>query len=135
MDALNTSLFDQMRQRMDWLDQRQRVLAQNIANADTPGYRPRDLRPGREGNRPEPNAFSVALRTTDQGHQLGALRSPAHPATRAQRRSFEVTPTGNGVVLEEQMAKVGETAIAYKTTTQLYKKYIGLMKLALSAKG
>ncbi|QNT68118.1 flagellar basal body rod protein FlgB [Defluviicoccus vanus] len=44
IESTRTSLFAQMQARLDWLDRRQGVLAQNIANADTPGYRPQDLK-------------------------------------------------------------------------------------------
>ncbi len=44
MDAASPELFGAIKQRLRWLGQRQEVLARNIANSDTPGYRPRDLR-------------------------------------------------------------------------------------------
>jgi len=45
MDLNEIPLFRALGQRMSWLTRRQEVLAQNIANADTPGYVPRDLDP------------------------------------------------------------------------------------------
>ena len=39
-------IFQALVRRMQWLGQRQNVLAQNIANTDTPGYRPQDLKHG-----------------------------------------------------------------------------------------
>ena len=38
-------IFSMLRTRMNWHQERQRLLAENVANADTPGYRPRDLAP------------------------------------------------------------------------------------------
>ena len=45
MDLTQIPLFEMLTRRMSWLNERQKVLAQNIANADTPHYVPRDLEP------------------------------------------------------------------------------------------
>jgi flagellar basal-body rod protein FlgB len=45
MNWSTVSPIGPIKQRLEWLGQRQQVLAGNIANADTPGYVPRDLRP------------------------------------------------------------------------------------------
>ena len=50
------------------------------------------------------------------------------------KRPFETTPMGNSVVLEEQMAKVGETGVNYKLATNLYRKHIGMLRMALGTK-
>lgn len=135
MEAPQASLFDRMKARMDWLDQRQRVLAQNIANADTPGYRPNDLKPFRPETLAEQGSFAVKMLQTDPAHQLGGKAHLSQGGEVKMRRTFEVAPAGNAVDLEEQMAKIGETTIAHSTTTALYRKYLGLMKTALNAKG
>src|SRR5712692_11335138 len=44
MDLGNIPLFKAMMSRMAWLTERQQVLAQNVANADTPNFKPRDLK-------------------------------------------------------------------------------------------
>lgn len=134
MDPTRTSLFEQMKARMDWLDHRQRVLAQNIANADTPGYQPRDLK-AFDINRPiDSGPFAVTLRETVAGHQ-GSTHATRQADEAKERKAYEIAPAGNAVDLEEQMAKVGDTAIAHKTTSELYRKYLGLMKTVLNAKG
>ncbi len=51
------------------------------------------------------------------------------------QRVDEVAPAGNAVDLEEQMAKVNETAIAHNLTTQLYRKYLNLVRIAATARG
>lgn len=119
---------------MDWLDQRQRVLAHNIANADTPGFRPSDLKPLEFDTPTGQGTFAVVMQQTAAGHQ-GSTTASHHPKEVEMRRTYEVAPAGNAVDLEEQMAKVGETTIAHKTTTELYRKYLGLIKTVLNAKG
>ena len=43
MDLANSPFFGLLRTRLDQLSQRQRLITENIANASTPGYVPRDL--------------------------------------------------------------------------------------------
>jgi len=131
MDLGKTALFDIMKGRFAWLSQRQQVLARNIANADTPGYRPRDL---------ESFGFDEMVRS-QAGHlnmemtspvQLGGQRQTGHAfKERENRRPFETSPSGNAVILEEQMAKVNETSVAHKLTAQLYRKHLGMIRMAL----
>src|SRR3546814_18010246 len=45
MDLNQLPMFDLLTRRMKWLSERQEVLAQNIANANTPDYTPQDLKP------------------------------------------------------------------------------------------
>lgn len=131
MDLLQIPLFAASRQRLAWLDRRQEVLAHNVANADTPGYRPRDIEPfafeavvRRQGER-------LALQVSDDGHRTGTQRSEAAFGDASQRRPYETAPAGNAVILEEQMAKVNETALAHDAATGLYRKYLGMIRLAI----
>lgn len=134
MDAKLT-LFAAVQKRMSWLGQRQQILAQNIANADTPDYRPLDLKEG---------AFATLLSKRLQPVQLAASR-PGHITTAAaderpfrdeeQDEVYEVTPSGNAVVLEEQMVKVQETQMDYQTMVNLYRKHIQMIRTALGRGG
>jgi flagellar basal-body rod protein FlgB len=135
MDFGGTPLLELMKTRLDWLDQRQQVLARNIANADTPAYRPRDVVPLRFNDLLAPERPGVSVVTTDPAHLAGdgGLQS-ADPQARPVRRVFETAPAGNGVILEEQMAKVNETAADHRLVTQLYRKYLGMARLALGSK-
>ncbi len=115
---------------MQWLDQRQQVLAQNIANADTPGYAPRDLSPfaaelARQGN--------AGLSRTQPGHQAGP-RGTA-PIARPDRERHETTIDGNRVAIDEQLMKVSDTEIHQGLTSSLYRKYLGLFRTALGRTG
>lgn len=133
MDFGGTPLLSEFKSRLAWLGQRQQVLAQNIANADTPGFRPRDIEPFRDllGREARP----LALGVTSPRHLATADRRAGPFAERATRQGYETAPAGNGVVLEEQVAKVNETNIAHRLTTQLYKKYLGMVRIATGARG
>ncbi len=123
-------LFSAIKNRMHWLQTRQGVLAENVANSDTPGYRARDL-----------DAFEIPQRSSvPKPGQLVPMRTdPAHlvaagddPRWRHEKVStFEVRPTGNSVVLEEEMMKVTQTHLDYQLATSLYTRSVGLLKTAL----
>lgn len=126
MDPGRFSLFRLAEQRLNWLDRRQQVLAQNIANADTPGYAPRDLRPfAAELAR----AGGMELIRTRPGH-LGPQAGAALGA-RTDRQRPEATLDGNRVALDEQLVKVSDTEIHQGLTSAIYRKYLGLFRTAL----
>ena len=125
-------LFGMLRERMGWLEARQSVLSQNVANADTPGYAARDVKELRFSRMVEgATSGRLHLATTREGHLAG---SPSASSVRNFRDAVspdsETSPTGNSVVLEEQMMKVSETQMDYQTATSLYAKGLGLIRLA-----
>ncbi|MDH5189367.1 MAG: flagellar basal body rod protein FlgB [Rhodospirillaceae bacterium] len=131
MDLNKVTLFGLMKGKLKWLSQRQEVLAQNVANSDTPGYKPRDLKAF---------SFKEMVNTPQNKINMTAV-DPLHLQGRRQRigvageiqdaRNYETSPDGNAVVLEEQMAKIGETQIDHRMITELYKKQISMIKTAL----
>jgi len=134
MDPGQLKLFHIMKERMDWLAQRQKVLAQNVANADTGNYEAKDLAPQsfRKLLQKHSTATRLPMAETSISHQTGQESGNQFRYTNA-RDYYEVTPAGNAVTLEEQMLRMSETREQYKLTTQLYKKYSNMFKLA--AKG
>lgn len=131
MDLGKLPLFDLLTRRMSWLGQRQDVLSQNIANANTPDYAPQDLKPMGFGEtlrrlNPVEPALTSAL------HMPGtATRRPSPFRAGEQDKSYEVAPDGNAVVLEEQMFKVAETQMDYQLITNLYRKHVDMIKTAI----
>ena len=134
MDLSRLGLFKLMSGRMEYLSQRQTVLAQNVANADTPDYRPHDLKPfDFKTALAESNA--LAPRLTNVSH-LPGTKQPHGPGKEEEvRRPYETKPDGNAVVLEEQMVKISDTALDYETMLNLYRKNIGLVRAALGRPG
>ncbi len=128
-------LIGMLKQRMSWHEQRQGVLAQNIANADTPGYKSRDLK---ELSFPElagkgGAAGAVALAATDPRH-IAPNSGPAD-ARSDRRKSFEVTPQGNAVVLEDEVMRVSQNVQDYQMVADLYSRGLGMMKMAVGRRG
>jgi flagellar basal-body rod protein FlgB len=120
------NLMQALKTRMHWHQSRQKVLAENVANADSPGFRPSDLRAPAIG---KGNVQSVSLAQTSAGHMgLSGQRGGFDP-TKAQR--FEVTPNGNAVNLEDEMLKVAQNQGDFQLAASLYSKGLGLMKIAI----
>jgi flagellar basal-body rod protein FlgB len=134
MLPIKTALFQLISARMSWLSQRQVALSQNIANADTPDYRPKDLRTADfarlvEGIAGRPGG--LPMKHTARAHLDGAPLARIGLSGRAQATTYEVAPDGNGVVLEEQSTKAAETALDFQLTSNLYRKYLGMVRVAL----
>lgn len=131
MDFSGLTLFKNLGRRMDWLSQRQTVLSQNIAHADTPEYRPRDLEPQRFDKLVD--ASRIGVKRTHAAHLAGPQQS-GEGRSREDRIPYETSPSGNAVVLEEQMIKATETAIDHITMTSLYARSLGLVRTALGTR-
>jgi flagellar basal-body rod protein FlgB len=126
-------LFALLSRRAAWLGARQGVLAQNIANADTPGFRPHDLVPFERALAAAPGLPAPPLARTDAEHLPGS--APGRPGEPRGRRvaAWETAPSGNAVVLEEQMQKVAQTQLDHQLTTSLYARHLGMIRAALGA--
>ena len=131
MDLSKLSLFGVVKKRMDWLTQRQEVLSQNIANADTPGYKARDLKKLDFKNLVGRQRRNLNMATTQPGHISGRQKRETEFNNEKSRTPYETAPNGNSVVLEEQMAKLNETGIAHRLATQLYKKNLSMFFIAI----
>ena len=133
MGFTDLPLLGQIKGRLSWLDQRQRVIAENVANSDTPGYVGRDLN--------QPSDFAAAMRS---GGGLTMVRTSAmHIAPAGQAARFdtvkapdsETTLDGNAVVVEEQMLKMAESRMAYDAAIGFYQKSMQMLRAAARAPG
>lgn len=125
--ALGTggNLMQALKTRMHWHQSRQKLLAENVANADSPGFRPHDLKapaiaPGQAG---------VVMAQTSAAHMGLSGQQGGFNSANAQR--FEITPNGNAVNLEDEMMKVAQNQSDYQLAASLYTKGLGLMKIAI----
>jgi flagellar basal-body rod protein FlgB len=124
-------LFSMLRTKMHWHQQRQQVLSENVANADTPNFQARDLVPPKFDRMQAPRS-GVMLVRTDAGHQAGPGADARGGAFDSRRNAgAEIRPTGNAVSLEDEMMKVAANQMDYQAATQLYARSLGLIKTAL----
>ena len=134
MDLGSLTVFRALQARMRWLNERQEVLAQNVANADTPRYPSRDLKPldFREMLQGQERALTLAV--SQPGH-IAVQNNMVERRASSEKSNLEANPAGNAVVLEEEMLKVGQTAHDYQLMTNLYSKSIGMIKTAIGRGG
>ena len=132
MELTNLPVFGLIRQRMNWLNQRQEVIAQNVANADTPDYPSRDLKAFDFKNvirQNRPKTQRVVVNLTKPTHIPGSQGQNSSPFKEIDaRRPYETAPDGNQVVLEEQMIKMNETVTNHNLITQIYRKQLAMFK-------
>jgi flagellar basal-body rod protein FlgB len=131
MGITDIPIFSMLRTRMQWHQERQRVLAENVANADTPSFRPRDLKQLNFDSMVSAQAPGVALARTSEAH-LGTADASSFAVD--QRGSYETRPAGNAVNLEDEMMKVASNNMDYQAATALYTRSLGLIKIAIGKK-
>ena len=126
MDPTQIGLFDLAARRLAWAAKRQALLAQNIANANTPGFRPHDL---------QPFALSLArtsgaVLTQTQPNHLSGIGGDG-PQQDITTQPPARAPDGNQVSLEQQLVKVADTQTSQELVTTIYRKYLTLFGMAL----
>ncbi|HEX2592177.1 MAG TPA: flagellar basal body rod protein FlgB [Rhizomicrobium sp.] len=131
MTLTDIPLMSMLRDKMSWLNSRQSLLSQNVANADTPGYSAQDLKPidFEQTLRDASRSSSGTLRVTD----------PRHIAMRSSTAGFEQQTQGqevtdgksNTVQLEEEMIKVADTQSQYQAAANIYSKAVSMMRTAI----
>jgi len=128
-------LFAMLRGRLGYLSERQRLIAENVANADTPGYAPRDLKPFTLPTASTLVMASVAPALTSPRHLAGVAPRP-RPAYKPQTMAdSETTLDGNAVVLEEEMMKLTQARMDFDAAIGFYQKSLGLLRLAARKPG
>lgn len=122
-----------LRTKMQWHQERQKVLAENVANSDTPNFRPRDLVAPKfdsAGQLTGPTAGgALPMMMTSTSHQ----KPPGGTTSFAEDRrvGFLTRPAGNAVSLEDQMMRVSANQMDYAAATSLYTRSLGLLKTAI----
>lgn len=137
MDLGKLPLFTMMSQRVAWLGKRQQVLAQNIANGDTPNYRAQELKeptfkdllaPGGGRNRGMVVTQVNHILPTRGADQAGRFKA-------VEDKAAETDLNGNSVDVESQVMQVAQTAMDHQVTVNLYRKHIAMLKAALGRPG
>ena len=139
-DPTQITVFSLMKARLQMLGERQKVIAENVANVSTPGYVPSDIdqdgfaatlqrMAGRSSGPSGSGLGRMQLLATEPGHM--APKGGASLGIRSKKSpDSETTLDGNAVVVEEQMMKIAETRMDFETMVGLYQKSLGLLRLA-----
>lgn len=142
MDLMKIPLMIAIKDRMQWLNRNQTVLAANVANADTPGYKPQRLAEqdfsalvdsqkaaARKRAANGPVVSQVSLLATRPGH-MGV--SDGQGAVREMDREISQSALdGNAVDLENELLAVAQNQMDYNLMVELYRKQVGLLGIAL----
>ena len=129
-------LFATLKSRLGYLGDRQQVIAQNVANTDTPGFTPSDLKPFTLPGAPGAAGSLPPITPT--------LTSPMHmagtPASRLKSKPVlspdsETTLDGNSVVLEEEMMRMSQARMDYDTAVSFYTQSMAMIQQAAKRPG
>ncbi|HZZ33235.1 MAG TPA: flagellar basal body rod protein FlgB [Phenylobacterium sp.] len=144
MDISDVPILAMLTSRLGYLSDRQRIIAENVANADTPGYAARDLKPFsfhaqvQASMSPGATAPAGVMATTQPGHMQApsAHRGPAGAIVKdVKSPDSEETMDGNGVVLEDEMVKLTDTRMEYDAAVGIYQQASGFLKTAIRKPG
>ena len=141
MEPGDIPLLSMLKGRLGYLSDRQRLIAENVANADTPGYKARDLKEfsfqahvqAAAGGSPVAATPAGVMAVTQPGHMQPKGAPLGAKPTKAP--DSEVTLDGNGVVLEDEMVKLTQARMDYDAAIGFYQKSIGLLKMAIRKPG
>lgn len=136
MNIADIPLLSILRERMSWLNTRQTTLSENVANADTPGYTARDLKPlDFEAVLKSSTHNSAGSLTVTDPHHIAVTSSTSQQFEDQESADTDANPTGNTVSLEEEMIKVADTQAQYQAAANLYSKAVNLLRTAIGKPG
>ena len=132
MSINDLPVLSALRTKMQWHQERQRVLSENVSNSDTPNFKPRDLIEPKfdsAGANAAGSMGSLAMMRTTTGHI--APSGGGQSFAQDRKGTFQTRPAGNAVNLEEEMLKVSANQMDYAAATSLYSKSLHLLKTAI----
>ncbi|MGB3338600.1 MAG: flagellar basal body rod protein FlgB [Devosia sp.] len=131
MGLMNMPVFTAITDKMRWHQTRQGLLAENVANAETPGFRGRDLAQYDFADRASGFSSASVITSATQPMHFSVSSSEGSAFGAQRMANFEITPEGNGVTLEDEMMKVTTNLMDYQAATSLYQKSIKILKTAM----
>jgi flagellar basal-body rod protein FlgB len=132
MTMTQLPIFSALAEKMRWHQTRQSLLAENVANAETPGFRGRDLKAFDNSDRMRSLAMApVAAQPASASHIAISSLMPGDGFISRSLNNFEITPEGNGITLEDEMMKVTANQMDYQAVTSLYTRSMKIIKVAL----
>ena len=130
MSFLNGGILGLVNNKLSYLTQKQSVLAENVANANTPDYKAKTLEPFQNYVTREMKGENDPMKTTDNKHIIPAALAGTNSKS-TKMDSFETVPSGNSVDLEQQMIEVTNTQIDYQSSIAIYRKFSTLFRTAI----
>lgn len=131
MVGVPMNIRDMLELKMQYDGERQRVLAENIANKDIPGFKAHDLVALDFKNVLASQNAKIDMKMTSPLHVTGLKPGASAFSTTGEKYPFDVNITSGDVSIEQQMMKVTQNAMDFQMSTSLYKKISSLYKEAL----
>lgn len=119
---------------MSYVNAREQLVAQNVANADTPGYMPQDLKPYSFAAMAQAAGSSGAAGSQAGQGAAGASAKPS-ALKPVDTPDTEASIDGNQVVLEDEMNKLTQSRMDYETAVDLYQQSMSMLTTASRAPG
>jgi flagellar basal-body rod protein FlgB len=120
------SFFKNASQRLQWLSNRQKVISENVANSDTPGFKAKEVT---SFAKMVEGTHKTGILTTNVRHIGSAVDTPGIQSV-VDKEAWSETLNGNTVVLEQQTIKANEVGENYQLAAKLYRKGYDLLTLA-----
>ncbi len=122
-----------LKTRMHWQQTRQKLIAENVSNADTPGFKPKDLKQPSLPRAGQAGGLGLTMMQTSPLHlAAGGLSALSDDVETG--RQFDTQPSGNGVNLEAEMVKAADNQADYQLAVSLYQKSLSMLRTAAGAK-
>jgi flagellar basal-body rod protein FlgB len=133
MSINDIPVLSALRTKMQWHQVRQRLLSENVANSDSPAFKPHDLvEPKFDGNGASTGSIAaLAMARTSPGHIAPSAGSGSESFEQDRQVKFNSTPTGNAVNLENEMLKSSDNQMDYAAVSSLYSKSLHVLKVAI----
>lgn len=136
MDFSSLPLFNVMKAKLNYASERQAVLAQNVANADTPDYRAKDIaEPDFKSLLSNSSGQSLAMVSTDRKHIAVSSADGGHYKIMVRPSTYEQSPVGNNVSTEEELMRISQNQAEYQKVLNVYRKTVMMFKTALGNSG
>lgn len=127
------TMVDTLKARMNYLQVRQSLIAQNVANADTPGVQAKDLAPF-AANFEKTLAQAANMARTNASHITANPDTQGQTKLDRQHEGWELAPNGNSIVLEQEMIKANDTRAAYEMSNLVYSKHVAMTRAAFGSR-
>jgi flagellar basal-body rod protein FlgB len=122
-------MLSMLKTKMQWHQERQRILSENVANADTPNFQPKELVEPKFDGTQLAGMQNLGMSITNVSHMQAVGGSSSFGGGRPN--GYETRPAGNAVSLEDEMMKAASNQMDYAAVASLYSKSLNLLKVAI----
>ncbi|MBQ8465785.1 MAG: flagellar biosynthesis protein FlgB [Alphaproteobacteria bacterium] len=130
MDMFGLSIVSLTKNKLDYLSEKQKVVATNIANANTPGYLAKDVEEPDFSAQVQRSIAASQMTVTNPKHIVSAPSQNSRFRVVTPKPDTALTIDGNGVVLEEQLNEASKTKAEYEKALTIYNKYKSMLQTA-----